>query len=176
MPHSLQTERLLLRPVTLRDAKPFWRALNDPYYTSMTGTWAYPFTPETVMERIRTGQRAGTVMHYWFSIIEGEELIGSGLFFGGDETSMEIGYAVARSCAGRGLAPEAARAMCGFAFRTLKLKAVTARVSVENPASIRLLEKLGFERQPGIGMGWTEHHRRETPFYNYTLIGERFRP
>ena len=66
--------------------------------------------------------------------------------------------------------------MCGFAFTALKLQKVTARVSTGNPASIRLLEKLGFERQSGIGMGWTEHHRRETPFYSYTLIRERFRP
>lgn len=176
MPHSLRTERLLLRPVTLRDAVPFWRALNDPYYTQMTGTWSYPFTPETVLNRIQSRSRADSVMHYWFSVLEGKNFIGSALLFGGEGKGMEIGYSIAQVAAGRGLASESARALCNFGFRTLGLKRITARVSTDNPASQKVMEKLGFQQHPGEKMDWSEHYGTNTPLHHYSLTRERFQP
>ena len=57
--------------------------------------------------------------------------------------SVELGYWIARPHWGRGLATEAARALIEIA-RTLGLRSLEAGHFVDNPASARVLEKLGF--------------------------------
>lgn len=47
---------------------------------------------------------------------------------------------------GRGIASEAVRAVCDYAFREAGVKAINAWVLAENRGSVRLLEKLGFVR------------------------------
>jgi ribosomal-protein-alanine N-acetyltransferase len=59
----------------------------------------------------------------------------------------ELGYALARLYWGRGYAPEAARAVVDCAFVRLACHRVEAFSSVENTASTRVLESLGFRRE-----------------------------
>jgi RimJ/RimL family protein N-acetyltransferase len=58
--------------------------------------------------------------------------------------AVEMGYWIARSCWGRGLATEACGALVEIA-RTLGLPSLEGSYFVDNPASARVLEKLGFE-------------------------------
>jgi len=58
--------------------------------------------------------------------------------------AVEMGYWIARSHWGRGLATEACTALIEIA-RTLGLARLEASHFVDNPASARVLEKLGFE-------------------------------
>ena len=58
--------------------------------------------------------------------------------------AVELGYWIARDHWGRGLATEASRALIDIA-RTLKLKWLEGSHFTDNPASGRVLEKLGFE-------------------------------
>jgi RimJ/RimL family protein N-acetyltransferase len=55
-----------------------------------------------------------------------------------------MGYWIARPFWGRGLATEACRALIDIA-RTLALPSLEASHFIDNPASGRVLEKLGFE-------------------------------
>jgi RimJ/RimL family protein N-acetyltransferase len=57
---------------------------------------------------------------------------------------VEIGAHLRRVFWGQGYAPEAARAVMGYAFNTLGVKALFAGHNPANEASRRLLEKLGF--------------------------------
>lgn len=59
---------------------------------------------------------------------------------------VEIGYGVAASCAGRGLASLGAAQMVEEAFGRSEVVAVTAEAAVANRASERVLEKNGFHR------------------------------
>jgi RimJ/RimL family protein N-acetyltransferase len=52
-----------------------------------------------------------------------------------------------RDCWGRGIATEAARLLLDFAFGEVGLHRVFAVVDEDNPASIRVVEKLGFRRE-----------------------------
>jgi RimJ/RimL family protein N-acetyltransferase len=58
-----------------------------------------------------------------------------------------LGYGVARSCWGRGIASEAARAVVDYGFEVFNLAKVWARADPRNVASVRILEKLGMERE-----------------------------
>ena len=58
----------------------------------------------------------------------------------------DIGYCVIPAAQGRGIASEAVRAVCNYAFCDAGVKAINAWVLAENRGSVRLLEKLGFVR------------------------------
>lgn len=59
----------------------------------------------------------------------------------------ELGFAIARSQWGKGYASEAAGAIVRYAFDAMGLHRLEADVDPRNPASIRTLERLGFQRE-----------------------------
>ncbi|MEV1170346.1 GNAT family N-acetyltransferase [Nonomuraea sp. NPDC049784] len=74
-------------------------------------------------------------------------VVGSiGLFWPPSDGTLEIGYGIVASRRGRGYAPEATRALTEFAFTAPGVGTVHANVELSNPASIRVLEKAGFQR------------------------------
>jgi len=58
-----------------------------------------------------------------------------------------LGYYVLPTEQGNGYATEAASLLVGYAFDELNAHKVSAEVQTDNPASERVLEKLGFERE-----------------------------
>ena len=66
-----------------------------------------------------------------------------------DRATVEIGYSVVPDRRRRGYATEAARAMVGWALRRPDVNAVVAGCDEDNVASIRTLERTGFDRTPG---------------------------
>ena len=73
-----------------------------------------------------------------------------------------LGFYIAREFWGRGLATEAARAFVDFGFEELKLTRIVTSVQVENAASIRVLEKLGF--------AIAGHETGPRSFYHFELV------
>ena len=73
-----------------------------------------------------------------------------------------LGFYLAREFWGRGLATEAGRAFVDFGFEELKLRRIVTSVQVENAASIRVLEKLGFVV--------TRHETGPRSFYHFELV------
>jgi len=61
--------------------------------------------------------------------------------------SAALGYCLDESAWGHGYGTEGARALLGWAFDTLDLNRVQAEVDTRNPASYRVMEKLGFLRE-----------------------------
>ncbi len=62
--------------------------------------------------------------------------------------AVEIGWRLARSYWGRGLAHEGALAAIDFAFEELSLEEIVAYTTVANVRSRRLMERLGMTRDP----------------------------
>ena len=83
----------------------------------------------------------------------------------------ELGYFLAREHWGRGYATEAVGLALRYAFEWLNLRKVCARVYEPNVASIRVLEKNGFQLAGRL----RKHHH--IPGYGFVdeLIFERFR-
>ncbi|AFK20175.1 N-acetyltransferase [Haloferax mediterranei ATCC 33500] len=59
----------------------------------------------------------------------------------------EVGYMVAPDHWGNDYATDALRALCGYAFEERRLNKVYANAYETNPASSRVLEKVGFQRE-----------------------------
>ena len=74
--------------------------------------------------------------------------IGAFLRTGVDGHLDEIGYWLGEPFRGQGIATDAARVMCEWLFEMRPaLVRIEAKVHSYNPASVRVLEKAGFERE-----------------------------
>ena len=60
-----------------------------------------------------------------------------------EESEIEIYYGLSSAAWGRGIATEAAAALLGYGFESAGLERIVAIVRPENPASRRVLEKIG---------------------------------
>ena len=79
----------------------------------------------------------------------GEAIGGLGFLMGWDiaRATAEMGYWLSESYWGRGLTTRAVQATSEWAFENYKLTRIFAQVFSRNAASMRVLEKAGFERE-----------------------------
>lgn len=130
------TPRLTITRQTLEDAQALHAIMSHWDVVRMTGTWPHPVSLEFVRERI--GSRMDE--EGFFGIVrDGGLPVGTGQFAKG-----EIGYLLAPSHWGRGLGTEVARALVSYGFETSGCHEIRAKVWSDNPASSRILAKLGF--------------------------------
>lgn len=71
--------------------------------------------------------------------------------------SFELGYILGREYWRQGYVAEAAGAVLDYAFRELAARRVMADTDPDNVASIRLLEKLGFQKEGRLRGEWETH-------------------
>lgn len=87
----------------------------------------------------------------WMIELKDGTHIGELCFKGIDGSSSEIGYGIAEDYQGFGYATEAVTAISSWAFAQNTISCVTAKVDPDNLASIKVLEKSGFEPTGRIG-------------------------
>jgi RimJ/RimL family protein N-acetyltransferase len=141
----VRTQRLLLRPGWSQDAPALFEAIGDERIVRNLASAPWPYRPEHAEAWLATERRPSELSPLIFLRTGGRpELIG-GIGFGRRPTGgTEFGYWIARRHWGRGYATEAGRAMLETARHGLRLKRVGAGHFLDNPASGRVLEKLGF--------------------------------
>ncbi|WP_292021007.1 GNAT family N-acetyltransferase [Maritimibacter sp. UBA3975] len=133
---DLVTPRLTIRRQTLADTAALHALMSDWALVRNTGRWPYPVTRDFVAQRIV--ERDTQPGLYGIARREGR-VIGTAQAADG-----EIGYLIAQAEWGQGYATEAARALVAYGFDTLGWPEVRAKVWADNPASSRVLIKLGF--------------------------------
>ena len=94
-------------------------------------------------------------------VVSDEAIGGIGLTLGTDvfRRSAEIGYWLGEPFWGRGIATEALRAVTEYAFRHFDICRLEAGVFDWNPASARVLEKVGYVREGRARLGVTKDGR-----------------
>lgn len=81
-------------------------------------------------------------------------------------SSAELGYWFAREAWGKGYATEASRAILAFGFDQLKLHRIWGKCHERNPASARVMEKLGMSREGTLHEHvWLRDHYRTSHLY-----------
>lgn len=151
----LETERLLLRPVTTGDAPFILTLLNEPSFLHFIGDKKVR-SLEDARQYILTGPIASYNQHDFgllcIELRDSQTPIGMcGLLKREELPAPDIGFAFLPDYWGRGFAFEAATAVMNDARARLKLNQILAIVNPDNDASIKLLERLGlrFERVKG---------------------------
>jgi len=142
----VRTERLLLRPGWSQDAPALFEAIADERIVRNLATAPWPYLPVDAEAFLATERSATEASLLIFLRSGGEpELIG-GIGIGRRPTGrIEFGYWIARRHWGRGYATEAGRAVLAAARHSLRLKRLDAGHFLDNPASGRVLDKLGFK-------------------------------
>ncbi len=144
---TFETERLLLRPMTEKDADFILELLNDPAFIRYIGDRKI-----RTLEGARTYITDGPVASYakngfGLYLVElkenGESMGMCGLIRRNTLKDVDIGYAFLPKFWSKCYAFEAAREMKRYAQEELGLKRLVAVVDPENRPSIHLLEKLG---------------------------------
>lgn len=146
----IETERLLLRPPEMRDAPEIARYAGDYDIAKMTKLIPHPYPVPAaemwvLMRRAGWGKSASRHLIVQTREADGGRMCGmAGIFRRSPESEWEIGYWIAKHYWGRGLATEAGQALIDYARHELAASVVTAGHYDDNPASGRVLEKLGF--------------------------------
>ncbi|MGH8224499.1 MAG: GNAT family N-acetyltransferase [Woeseiaceae bacterium] len=145
---SLKTTRLLLRQRNADDVPAILTMAADPEVMRFVGDGRVPDPVEQERRvRERVGTDFGMGLGYWSVFLRDrpDDYLGYVVLSPiPDSADIELSYGIRRDRWGQGLATEAAGAGLDFAFRIRDLAEVVALVYAANPASQRVIAKLGF--------------------------------
>ncbi|HEV2364446.1 MAG TPA: GNAT family N-acetyltransferase [Caulobacteraceae bacterium] len=142
---EIRTQRLTLRPSRAGDAAAALAIQADWRVTRMLRAARFPpdeaelaawFADHQRQWRAGEAYRFAIIFQGRFAGLTDVDEIGKG--------EGELGYWLAPEAWGHGLATEAGRALVDFAFATASLARLSSGHAADNPASGRVLEKLGF--------------------------------
>ena len=140
-----RTPRLLLRPGWIEDAPALAAAIADEMIVRNLATAPWPYGLSDAEAFLAQPRDPAMPSFLIFERTEGTpNLVGSCGLGRRPSGSVEMGYWIARPFWGRGYATEASLALIEVA-RTLGFGQLEGSHFVDNPASSRVLEKLGFE-------------------------------
>lgn len=145
----LTTPRLALRPIALEDANRLTELLQAREISENTLSIPHPYTLRDAVYFIRHQEAqcdGGEAAIFAISLRSTDTLIGAlGLERKQKHDCAELGYWLGKEHWGHGYATEAVEAIVEFGFGSLGLHRIHAGHFTRNPASGRVLQKVGFQ-------------------------------
>lgn len=170
---AINTERLCLRWISAKDVDDFFAIYSNP---EVMRYWSTPPLPDRLaasklIDEIHEGFKRRELLKWGIALRPANKLIGSVALFHPDFTHrrVELGYAQARAYWGQGYMQEALAALFAYAFEVLNFHRIEADVDPRNAASIRTLERLGFQREGYLRERWHVNGEIQDAFF-YGLI------
>ncbi|HXC56772.1 MAG TPA: GNAT family N-acetyltransferase [Rhizomicrobium sp.] len=141
------TQRLILRAPMMTDKSVFVTLLDDYEVARNLGPVPHPYTDTLFREflvRSDAERREGTDFNFAVTRAMDGAFMGMCSVHAGEDGDWELGYWYGRPYWGQGYASEAAGPVMRFAFDDMGAARLTSGWFFDNPASGRVLEKLGF--------------------------------
>lgn len=168
---KLETKRLILRPFDIEDEADVYRICKEKESAQYTRSIPHPYPRAQAAHWIKQQPddwRQGKSVVLAIVIKESARMIGSiGLTICESDQNAELGYVLEKESWGRGFCSEAAAELVRFGFENLGLHKVHAHHMISNPASGRILEKVGM-REEGVLRG---HVRKWGVFHDIKVWG-----
>ncbi|MBN3766146.1 GNAT family N-acetyltransferase [Burkholderia sp. Ac-20365] len=157
-PITLDTSRLILRPLQQDDAASLFAIWSDPLamrYFSFVPMTSVAQAEERVERRI-SGTADGASIACTLVSRQTGEALGDLSLFNVNEPCLraEIGFSLQRRHWGNGYMFEAAARLVDHAFDAFGLRRIEADIDPRNQASANLLERLGFKREGLLRERW----------------------
>ena len=173
----LETPRLTLRQFCSADLEPFLAYRNDPQVYHYQG-WHVPYLRMDAEEFIaRVQQSVPGTPGEWLQLAivphGADKPVGDVAFHitRANPRLAYIGYTLSQQVWGQGFASEAASKLLDYLFRVLDMHRVVADCDVNNTASFRLLERLGFRREAHyIESYWQDRDGAWSSEYLYAIL------
>ena len=170
---TINTSRLSLRWIRAEDVDDFYAVYSNPEVMRYWSTLPLPDkdAASKLINEIHEGIKRDEMMKWGIALRSSDKLIGSVTLFHIDfpHRRAEIGYAQGRPYWGQGYMQEALTAVLNHAFEILNLHRIEADVDPRNAASVRTLERLGFQREGYLRERWQVNGEIQDAFY-YGLL------
>jgi RimJ/RimL family protein N-acetyltransferase len=153
----LETDRLVLRRLTLNDAPFIMELVNEPSFLRYIGDRGVRSLQDArrylLTGPIASYERFGFGLYLIFLKATGDAVGMCGLLKRDTLPDVDVGFALLPGYWRQGYAAEAAAAVLDYGRTRLGLKRIVAITSPDNVASIALLEKLGLKFEALIRLG-----------------------
>lgn len=170
---TINGSRVYLRWISAEDLDALYNIFSNP---EVMRYWSTPplmdrGAAKELLCEIHDGFRQRTFLKWGIVPLGEETMIGTVMLFNMDfdHRRAEMGYALDRAHWGKGYMSEALQAVLGYAFEVLNLHRIEADVDPRNAASIRTLERLGFQREGYLRERWQVSGEIQDAFF-YGLL------
>lgn len=147
----LITERLMLRSLRRDDIPALLPLIGAREVAATTLRIAHPYTlddAENFLKYTEGVWQKGEGARFGIFLREGEQLCGgAGLVVNHEHHHAEIGYWIGVPFWGNGYCTEAVRELLKYGFKQLKLNRIHSNHFANNPASGRILQKVGMKHE-----------------------------
>jgi RimJ/RimL family protein N-acetyltransferase len=142
---QLETERLYLRTPQLDDAPAVQKLVRDERIARTTLNIPHPYPEGAAVEWIKRIHASDDDIHpHLMFLKESDTLVGSvGMSVSRRHNQAEVGYWVGVPYWGNGYATEGLQSLVDFGFSQLNLHRIFGEYYTTNPASRRVMEKVG---------------------------------
>jgi [ribosomal protein S5]-alanine N-acetyltransferase len=164
-----------MRQISSEDIKPFYQYITHENITRFLASADIPDSFESAGRELMYWGRLHSLRSsvYWAISLKSGQIIGTCGFnyWNQGQKRTEISYDIDHNYWGKGFATAAVRAMTDFAFLKMQVKRIQATVAVHNLASIKVLEKVGYQRE-GMMSNYGILEGKSKDFYMYAKIPE----
>lgn len=166
----LETERLILRHLSIDDAETIYQNWTSDPEVAKFMRWELHKNVSETREWLSSEEacvESDGVYNWGFVLKETGELIGSGgLVFIEEKGMYELGYNVMKKYWGLGIATEASERIIDYGINELKQRQFYCCHAKDNPASGKVMMKVGFVYQnDGEYCSWNNERRFECKEY-----------
>ena len=155
---TIQANRVFLRALTQDDRAALYAIYSDAEVMRFWGgaPMKNPREANDLLAEVNADLRLRKCIQWGIGRRGDDRIIGTFALFGWDPVARkcEVGFALGRAYWGMGYMLEALQAACGFIFNELDLRRIEADVDPRNFSSIRLLERLGFQKEGYLRERW----------------------
>ncbi|MGG5209135.1 GNAT family N-acetyltransferase [Chryseobacterium sp. MIQD13] len=146
---KIETERLILSQLKEGDIPFVTGYLQDKVFSDLTSNIPFPYTKEHAEFWVKMSRESfESNTGYTFAVRNREEqIIGAIGLHDRDDDKAELGYWMGKPFWNKGYITEAAAALIDFGFKELELNKIYATYFLHNPASGRIMEKIGMEKE-----------------------------
>lgn len=169
----INTPRVVLRWISEDDVDSLYEIFSSPrvmrYWSS--APLADREAAADLQREIADSNESDKMFKWGIALRDSNTVIGTTTLFNLslDNGRAELGYAMAHAYWGKGYMNEALTALVSHAFEVIKLRRLEADVDPRNTASIRTLERLGFQREGFLRERWHVNGEIQDAFF-YGLL------
>ena len=154
----ITTPRLVLRWISEDDIDSLYEIFSNSEVMRYWSTVPLPnqAAAAELQREIAEGNESEKMFKWGLALRDSNIVIGTTTLFNLnlDNGRAELGYAMGRAYWGKGYMNEALKAFVSHAFEVMGLRRLEADVDPRNAASIRTLERLGFQREGFLRERW----------------------
>ena len=144
----IETERMILRPLSVADAEDIYERWTSDERVSKYMRWCTHGSVNDTIEWLKMEENnisSDKIYQWGFTLKESGYLFGcGGVNYNEAEGAFELGYNIMHKYWNQGYTTEAAKAILEFAIKELNQKEFVSWHAVDNPASGAVMKKCGF--------------------------------